>query len=147
MGNEQIWIVNQDQDDHEIIETILIKAEIPNKVKFFTSPKALLDELHSVEKAPFIVMSDVNLSGMDGFELRERMLKTPNAKFHSVPFIFWSEYASEAQIKKAYDLRAHGFFIKENTTKEWQKTFVDIISYWRKSKMPDKRDKGDQSLI
>jgi CheY-like chemotaxis protein len=147
MQGEPIWIVNQDEDDQEIIRTILAEAEVANEVKFFKNPQALLNELDQARSAPFIVMSDVNLIGMDGFELREKMLKTPNAKFHSVPFIFWSEHASPAQIKKAFDLRAHGFFIKDSSPKEWKQTFVHIILYWKKSKMPDKRDRQDDPLI
>ena len=146
MQSGPIWIVNEDQDDHELICSFLKTADLPNEVKFFNSGRQLLDELDRAENAPFIVMSDVNLSGMDGFQLRELMLKTPNAKFHSVPFIFWSEYASPAQIKKTYDLRAHGFFIKEHSFQEWKDTFIQIIHYWRKSRMPDKRDHEDPPL-
>jgi CheY-like chemotaxis protein len=146
MQSQPIWIVNQDLDDRELITTILAKAQIPNEVKFFDNPGQLLDELDDAQNAPFIVMSDVNLSGMDGFQLRERMLKAPNAKFHSVPFIFWSEYASQAQIKKAFDLRAHGFFIKEGSFEAWKETFIQIISYWQRSKMPDKGDQQDPPL-
>lgn len=146
MQTESIWIVNQDKDDRELIMAALEKAQIPNEIQFFDTPYKLLESLDQSDKAPFIVMSDVNLNGMDGFQLRENMLKKGNTKFHSVPFIFWSEHASPAQIKKAYDLRAHGFFIKEHSFEEWKDTFVQIIRYWQKSKMPDKGDHPDQSM-
>lgn len=146
MQNEAIWIVNQDKDDHELITSVLKNAEIVNEVKFFTEPGKLLSALDDAESAPFIIMCDVNLNGTDGFELRESLLKTPNMKFHSVPFIFWSEVASPIQIKTAYDLRANGFFIKESSFEEWKGTFIEIVSYWRKSKMPDKRDQIDHPL-
>jgi CheY-like chemotaxis protein len=146
MQNDAIWIVNQDNDDQEIIAAILEKAKIPNEVKFFSDGKKLLEELDRVQHAPFIIMCDANLKGMDGFELREAMLKTPNIKFHSVPFIYWSETASAAQIKKGFDLRGHGFFIKESSFEKWKETFIQIILYWRKSKMPDKRDQKDHPL-
>ena len=147
MQNEPIWIVNQDKDDHELIATILQQAQIPNEVKFFENPHDLLGALDRHASAPFMIMADVNLNGLDGFQLREAMLKTPSTKFHSVPFIFWSERASPAQIKKAFDLMAHGFFIKEPSLEEWKKTLVQIIMYWRKSKMPDKGDHDDRPLI
>src|SRR5688572_15287645 len=133
MQSEPIWMVNQDRDDQDLIRTILAEAKIPNEVKFFETARELLDELDRAESAPFIVMSDVNLNGTDGFQLREAMLKRPNAKFHSVPFIFWSEHASPAQVKKAFDLRAHGFFIKDSSFSKWKETFIQIILYWKKS--------------
>ena len=147
MQHEPIWIVNQDKDDHELIATILQEAQILNEVKFFENPHELLGALDRAASAPFMIMSDVNLNGLDGFQLREAMLKAPNTKFHSVPFIFWSESASAAQIKKAFDLRAHGFFIKESSLEEWKETLVQIILYWRKSKMPDKANHDDHPLI
>ena len=78
---------------------------------------------------------------MSGFELREKLLAAPNAKFHSVPFIFWSLAPSEAQIQQAYQLKVHGFFIKETTYEEWRETLAQIIKYWQKSKMPSKKDR------
>jgi CheY-like chemotaxis protein len=146
MDNDSIWIVNQDEDDHQLIREIFQDEAIPNPVEFFNDGDELLKQLDQAPVAPFIIMSDVNLKGMDGFELREKMLKAPNLKFHSVPFIFWSAHASPAQIKKAYDLRAHGFFIKEASFDEWKKSLVHIIQYWRKSCMPDKSDKTDEAI-
>ena len=103
--------------------------------------------LDKAESAPFVIISEVNLPATDGFKLRERLLATPNNKFHSVPFIFWSSNASEAQVKKAFELRSHGFFIKEPSYKDWKVTLLQIIKYWQKSRMPSKRDMPDKPLV
>lgn len=78
---------------------------------------------------------------MSGFELREKLLSTPNSKFHSVPFIFWSVAPSEDQVYQAYVLKVHGFFIKESTYDEWRQSLAGIIRYWQKSRMPSKKDR------
>ena len=78
--------------------------------------------------------------------MREKMLQIPNNKFHSVPFIFWSSYASDAQIKKAFDLGAHGFFLKEHQFSQWKATLIQVVDYWEKSKMPAKGDKPDRAM-
>lgn len=74
------------------------------------------------------------------------MLATRSKIFNSVPFIFWSTTASEAQITQAYKLAVHGFFIKEISYEEIKKTFIDIINYWVRSKMPSKKVK-EQSRV
>jgi DNA-binding NarL/FixJ family response regulator len=98
----------------------------------------MIEHLRYAERAPFIIICDVNLPKMDGFELRKKLLETGSRKFRSVPFIYWSTYASDAQILKAYDLSAHGFFIKGTNFNEMKESFEYIIKYWTKSMMPKK---------
>jgi CheY-like chemotaxis protein len=142
-----IWIVDDDTEDHQLIKEIFEELKWSNPLELFQTGEQLLEKLKHSKHAPFIIICDVNLPKMGGFGLREEMLKTPNNKFHSVPFIFWSTQASEAQIRKAYDLRAHGFFIKEPTFKEWKSSLVRIIEYWTSSKMPSKEDKEDKPTL
>jgi CheY-like chemotaxis protein len=146
MANNAIWIVDDDKDDHELVREILAESNYSNKVEFFHGATPVLNKLADIKEAPFIIISDINLPGMDGFELREKLLNTPDKKFHSVPFIFWSTHASEAQIDRAFKLRSHGFFVKEPNFQEWKKSFLGIIEYWSKSKMPSKREGPDPPL-
>lgn len=140
MQDGPIWIVDEDRDDHELIREIFRDLDFKNELVLFTNAKDLLASLDNVEEAPFIIISDVNMPGIDGFELRQRLLSTPNKKFHSVPFIFWSVAPSEVQIQQAYELKAHGFFLKEATYGEWRQSLINIIKYWQKSKTPSKKD-------
>lgn len=146
MTEDEIWIVDDDTDDHDLIKEIVIELSIPNKIQLFDTSADFLRHLDKAPRAPFMILSDINLPGVDGLMLREKMLAEPNKKYHGVPFIFWSNAASEQQIERAYKLRAHGFFIKETSFQQWKETFILIIRYWTKSKMPRKSDKPDFSL-
>jgi DNA-binding NarL/FixJ family response regulator len=73
---------------------------------------------------------------MNGFEIREKLLSDPKTRYKTIPFIFWSNSASHSQIKKAYDLAAHGMFIKGSTMEELEKTFTRIVEYWQVSLKP-----------
>ena len=147
MTKNAIWIVDSDRDDRELIENIFQEAQLPYTLQFFDTGPALLKCLNEVKEAPFIILCDVNLPAMHGFELREKLLATPNKKFHSVPFIFWSNAASEHQIEQAYKLMCHGFFVKESNYDEWKVSLLHIIGYWQKSKTPSKLEAPDKSLI
>ena len=146
MIQDEIWIIDDDRDDHELVLEIVKELNIPNKVLFFDGAKAFLKHLDEMPSAPFIILCDVNLPGSDGYQIREKLLEEANKKHHSVPFIFWSNTASEQQIDKAYKLRAHGFFVKEANYSEWKETFMGILNYWRKCKMPAKEDAPDVPL-
>jgi CheY-like chemotaxis protein len=146
-NEKAIWIVDDDIEDHELIRDIFEELKWPHVLELFVSGEQLLERLTESKAAPFIIICDVNLPRLGGFGLREEMLKTPNNKFHSVPFIFWSTQASEAQVRQAYELRAHGFFKKEPTFKQWKLSLIRIIEYWTSSLMPSKEDKEDSPKL
>ena len=87
-------------------------------------------------EAPFLIISDINLPRMNGFELREKILKEASMSDKTIPFIFWSTTASEAQVKQAYELSAHGFFIKGRTFRELKEELGEIVRYWTMSLAP-----------
>ena len=97
--------------------------------------------LHETPEAPFIILCDLNLPAVNGFDLRARLLEDGSKKCKSVPFIFWSTQATEAQITQAYDLSVHGFFIKDGSFGDLKDTFSCIIKYWTIS-MPSKTGTG-----
>jgi CheY-like chemotaxis protein len=147
MPQDAIWVIDDDADDQELIETVLKESNSPHALEFFHTGSAALQRLKMADKAPFIILCDVNLPGMNGFELRKELLATPNKKFHSVPFIFWSNAASERQIEEAYKLRGHGFFVKEATFAQWRKSLLNIITYWSNSQVPSKKDEPHEPLL
>lgn len=146
MNDGSIWVIDDDRDDHELISEIMVELGILNEVVFFHTAKEFLERIEREDEAPFIIICDVNLPGIDGFGLRETMLKKANKKLHGVPFIFWSTYASEEQIQRAFRLSVHGFFIKEGEYNQWKETFTAIIRYWHLSKMPSKNDEYDKPM-
>jgi len=136
VNNLPVFIVDDDSDERYPVKEVWKELELKNSLRFFNDAEEILSYIKTGSDVPFIIISDVNLPKIDGFELRQMLIDDESAKYKSIPFIFWSGKASIAQIKKAYDLLAHGFFIKEETMEEMKKTFVTIIEYWLKSKSP-----------
>src|SRR5688500_5915856 len=118
MNTNPIYIVDDDIEDQDLIIDAFKELGIKNKLKFFINAEKVLSQLKSDTEIRFLIISDVHLRKMDGFQLREKILTESTVKDKSIPFIFWSTNASEAQIKKAYDLSAHGFFLKGRSFKE-----------------------------
>jgi len=138
MQTGAIWIIDSDLEDHDIVREVWNELQITNDLIFFPTAEQTLSRLSEIQEAPFIIICGLNLPGTNGFELRQKMLEADSKIFKSVPFIFWSTEASEAQITRAFNLSSHGFFIKENSIEEVKKTFTTIINYWLKSRMPSK---------
>lgn len=138
MLSQAVWIIDGDLDDQEVVKHVWQELKLPNELVFLESAEQVLKALEHVHHTPFIIICELNLPGIDGFELRQIMLKKNKKSFTSVPFIFWTTQASELQIEKAYNLSVHGLFIKDSEFNQLKNTFTCIINYWLKSKMPSK---------
>ncbi len=140
MQNGPVFIIDDDEDDHDIVREIWSELNVPNELVFFARAEDVLQTLSNITEAPFIIICDVNLPKMNGFDLRQKLLESNSRKFKSVPFIFWTTNASEAQVEYAYNLAAHGFFVKGTRFDEVKATLNTILNYWSISEMPVKHD-------
>jgi CheY-like chemotaxis protein len=136
MNTNPIYIVDDDKDDEDLIKEAFAELGIKNELRFFSSGEGVLNELNNNSVVPFVIISDVNLPRMTGFELREKVLNESSLKDKSIPFIFWSTSASDAQVKRAYDLSAHGFFLKGRTYNEMKDRIQEMVKYWSDSLTP-----------
>ena len=131
-----IVILDDDEDDLEMIEKCWKELKITRPIVFFKSGNDLMDYLRDSVKPPYFILSDVNLYGETGFDVRKRIAADPELKYKSMPFLFWSTSASEKQIQHAYDLPAQGFFVKPSNFAELCNTFEIIMDYWQTSQHP-----------
>jgi CheY-like chemotaxis protein len=137
MNTEPILIVDDDLDDQEFIQEAWKEIGYPNKLLFFTSPEDVLNFLKKEKIVPFLIISDVNLHKMDGFEFKKKLSEDSSLNYKTIPFVFFSNAASKTQIEKAYDLGSTGFFMKGSSMEELKDTFINIVEYWQKSKVPE----------
>src|SRR5215203_1352308 len=113
MNNAPILIIDADSDDRYFLQEAWKQLNYSNELLFFSSGEEALDYLHSTRMAPFLILCDVNLPKMDGFQLKKKMLEDADMNYKSIPFVYWSAVASPAQIQRSYDLGGNGFFIKD----------------------------------
>jgi len=136
MAENPILIVDNDDDDIALIKTAVKQIRLERPVIYMRTAEELEQYLNANTKPPFLILCDVNLPGKNGFELRKRIAEKSNLRYKSVPFIFWSNIATEQQIQHAYDLPAQGFFIKPSDFNELCSEFETIVKYWQQSKHP-----------
>lgn len=136
MNNAAVLVVIDDADDREIIDKIWEQLDFTNPLLFFENGEDLIGYLEK-EPTPFLILCDVRLPKMTGFELKEKILEDKNTNYKSIPFVFWSTAVSNSEIQKAYDLGGNGFFIKGNSFEEIKQSLVNIVNYWLNSKVPE----------
>ncbi|MDQ2656183.1 MAG: response regulator [Bacteroidota bacterium] len=131
-----IIVIDDDLEDHMIFEEIFGKLNYPNKVIFFSDGNSAMEYLDNTEELPFIIISDINMPGMNGFEIRDRICSSEKLSRKCIPYLFFTTSVDEKAVKHAYDLCVQGYFMKPATMGDLQNTLRKIIDYWQESYAP-----------
>lgn len=120
--NKRIFIV----DDHPIIRQGLRKMIEEKTVHKFVGEAdngaqaiKLIEELK-----PDIIVVDISMPEMNGFELIRALMNKPFAK----EFIMLTMYKEEEYFNEAMDLNVKGYILKESTRAEFLKCLNDVSS-------------------
>lgn len=132
-----IIIIEDDLDDQEILQEIFQKLKYPNEVIFFGDGQAALDYLNKPASLPFLILSDINLPKLSGFELREKLKTDAALSVKCIPYLFFSTAISQKAVIDAYSLSVQGFFVKQTSMNELEKTISAIMEYWIRCAAPN----------
>lgn len=134
--NGEIIIIEDDKDDQELFSDIFQSLNYSNKVLFFSDGEEALQYLQQPDTEPFLIISDINLPRLNGFELRERVFTNEKLSKKCIPYIFFTTSVSRQSVINAYAFSAQGFFIKPTKFSELEEVITSIISYWKRCYSP-----------
>lgn len=134
--NGEIIVIEDDVDDQEMFAEIFDSMKISNGVKFFSKSEEALEYLHNPGVEPFLILSDINMPKLNGFELRERIFTNKELSKKCIPYIFFTSSVSKQAVTNAYAFSAQGFFLKPSTFKQLEEDIFAIIAYWKKCYSP-----------
>jgi CheY-like chemotaxis protein len=136
-SRDPILVIEDDSDDQELLQYVFQKLNYPNEILFFADGQEALDFLNSnAHITPFLILSDINLPKLDGFELRNKIRMDAELQVKCIPYLFFSTASSQQSVVNAYSLSVQGFFIKQNTVAEMEKTIRVIMEYWQRCVSP-----------
>jgi CheY-like chemotaxis protein len=135
--NGPIIIIEDDEDDQEFLTEIFQKLNYPNKVLFFFDGQEALDHINESDEMPFLILSDINMPKLSGFALREKLKTDSKLSNKCIPYLFFSTALNQKAVIDAYSMSVQGFFIKQNSMAELEKTISVIMEYWRRCAAPN----------
>lgn len=133
---QQIIIIEDDTDDQEIMKLTLSDLYVESEVIFFNEGQSALDYLSDASIIPLIIFSDINMPGMNGFQLRDKIHADPDLRMKCTPYIFLTTGGESKHIWEAYTKNVQGFFVKPSSVSEWKDLFALVLGYWSISKKP-----------
>ena len=135
-----IIVIEDDHEDQELLEEAFAFLNYPNKVLFFSDGYEALDFISKADIKPFLILSDVNMPKINGYELRKMIHLNEELSIRCIPYLFFTSGASKKGVLDAYSMSAQGFFIKPNSMDELQSTIRKIVEYWQKCFAPSQYD-------
>ena len=132
-----IVIIEDDVDDQEVMVEIFKKLGYRNEIVYFMDGNEALEFLNQTDVQPFLILSDINMPRLNGFELRSKVFTNEQLQTKCIPYLFFTTGANKKAVVDAYALSVQGFFIKGNSFEETERKFRRIVEYWSDCKHPN----------
>ncbi|MCF2502018.1 response regulator [Dyadobacter sp. CY107] len=135
--NGEIIIIEDDLDDQFLLEEAFGTLKYTNKRIYFPDGLAALEYLHASDTLPFLILSDINLPKLNGFELRAKLNNDASLSLKCIPYLYFTTALSQQAVIEAYSTSAQGFFVKPENFSELQVMISSIMEYWSKCAAPN----------
>jgi CheY-like chemotaxis protein len=135
--NGPVIIIEDDEDDQDFLTEVFQKLNYPNKIIFFNDSQKALDFLNRADTIPFLILSDINMPKLSGFELRNKLRVDAQLQLKCIPYLFLTTALNEQTVIDAYSASVQGFFVKQNSMEELEKTISVIMEYWLRCAAPN----------
>lgn len=126
-----IIVIEDDIDDQDMLVTIFKNLGSTNKIKFFEDGEHALNFLNVTDEKPFLILSDINMPKVNGFELRRKIFDNERLERKCIPYLFFTTGANKKTVIDAYAMSVQGFFQKPSTIDELERTIKIIVEYWQ----------------
>jgi CheY-like chemotaxis protein len=136
----KLLLVDDDASEEMIIKFALEEGKWNVSIKFFTQPQKAIEYLKETKDQIFLIISDINMPGMDGFDFKRAIDEDIELSKKCIPFIFASNSARKEDIVHAYDNRVQGYFKKPADIMEATELLSKIFNYWLVNKHPQKEN-------
>jgi len=127
----------EDNDDHaELITEALNNTIVANRVLRFVNAESALeyltgeqaDQLPDDHPLPGVILLDIKLPGMDGFEMLKRVRRDPRTR--RLPVIILTTSKREEEVARGYELGANSYIVKPVKFEEFRAKIIDLKMYW-----------------
>ena len=135
-----IVVIEDDQDDQELLEEIFQNLGYLNKIIYFRDGNDALNYLNQSEVQPFLILSDINMPKLNGFELRNKVFTDQQLQTKCIPYLFFTTAADKKSVLDAYTMSVQGFFVKPNSVAALENTIRKIVEYWQECIAPNQFD-------
>ena len=135
--NGPIVVIEDDQEDQELLVEIFKGLGYANTVIYFQDGHDALDYLNRSDVQPFLILSDINMPKLNGFELRNKIFTDEQLQTKCIPYLFFTTATNKKSVMEAYSMSVQGFFVKPISIQALENTIRKIVEYWKECIAPN----------
>lgn len=125
---QSILIIDDNPDDIEIARLTLARIDRSIQVATALSGEAALELLKSAKTLPALILLDLKMPGMDGFDILRKIRAAE--RLQHLPVIIVTSSALEADEKKGQKTGADGFLHKAFDMDRFEKDLKSVVDRW-----------------
>ncbi|GAB4024672.1 response regulator [Spirosoma koreense] len=125
----RIWIVDDDEDDQFLFEAAFRQLIPPVLVRLLADGEELLPALASTDTLPDLIILDLNMPRLNGFEALK--LLRSHQSYQDLAVVVLSTSSLPEDQEKALELGANGFLTKPPTLDHILTIFGQLVEQWQ----------------
>lgn len=123
-----VYLIDDDPDHTIIITRAIGKCGVQANVHTVADGSTALDLLAREVDLPDLILLDINMAGLSGFEVLSRLKSDPRLQTIPVVMLTSSELASD--VARAYELGANGYITKPSELHDVRAVLGNTLLYW-----------------
>lgn len=123
-----IWVVDDDEDDQYLFAEAFGRIMPRVAIKQLTDGEELLSCLQATAVLPRLVLMDLNMPRLTGFETLKQLRSV--AAYQQLPVIMLTTSEEEADKRKSFALGANGFLTKPASQSGILAMFQQLLREW-----------------
>ena len=131
--HRDILVIEDDEDDRDILKEIFRDLGYRNQIVFFSDSTEALKYIRKPGVEPFIIISDINMPKLGGFELRNIILEEELLNDKNIPYVFISNAQDDYSLKQANKLAIQGYIHKGTDYNVYKDKIKSLIDFWREN--------------
>ncbi len=130
----ELLLVDDDPTDVFFAALLLHEQPHPYTVTSVTSGDAALTHLAQCRALPDLILLDLQMDGMDGFEVLARLKAHP--QWRAIPVIILSATTDPDTVLRAYQAFANGYLVKHSRLALMRDQLSALLNFWRFTVLP-----------
>lgn len=126
--NRFILIVEDNPNDAELITIAFKNNKILNEIVIVDDGQKAIEFLHNTKINPSIILLDIKLPKLNGFEVLKFIRNNTKTKY--IPVIILTSSDEKQDITKGYELGANSFIVKPVDFNQFQESIKTLGIYW-----------------
>lgn len=123
-----IYLIDDDPDHILLITRALRDNDATVQPRSFEDPQAALESLREEERLPDLILLDINMPGLSGFDVLTEL--KADRRLSTIPVVMLTSSELSSDVAKAYELGASGYISKPSYMHDIRAILGNTLLYW-----------------